>query len=127
MARNSQFVRFKTPYASLSPQMVQLLTRKGVGRNGWPVMVALCTAINDDRVLGKKSARKIAELTGLSEKQVSRGMAELKELGIIAPIVKKSKDGRRYLDRSCHGHVATFCFSEDAWKSIREGFDLPEQ
>lgn len=123
MASKAGYVRFKPPYASLSPEMVQLLVSKGVGRNSWAVMVALSSGIHSDRTLDLKPAQAIARSTGLSEKQVSRGMAELKAKNIIAPVIRKSRDGTRRVDRSCFGHVATYCFTKEAWESIAGGFD----
>jgi len=122
MSCSAAYVLYEPPYAALSPHIVQLLVQRGVGRNGWAVMLALCMGLHENRMFDRKSAQRIAELTGLTEKQVSRGMAELKEQGIIAPIVRKSKGGSFSIDRPCFGHVATYCFTKDAWEQIADGF-----
>ena len=118
----ADYVLYEAPYASLSPQLIQLMVSRGVGRNGWAVMMALCTGVHSDRTFDMKPASKIAELTGLNEKQVSRGVAELRQQNIIVPITRKAKDGTRHIDRSCFGHVATYCFTRDAWQLIEGGF-----
>ena len=122
MASKAGYVRFKPPYASLSPEMVQLMVSKGIGRNAWAVIIALSSGIRSDRTLDLKSAQRIAESTGLSEKQIARGMAELKAKNILAPVIRQSKDGTRRVDRSCFGHVATYCFTKEAWEFIEKGF-----
>ena len=123
----ADYVFYEKPYASLSPQLIQLLVSKGIGRNGWAVMAALCMGVHADRTFDMKPASRIAELTGLTEKQVSRGVAELRQLNIIVPITRKAKDGTRHIDRSCFGHVATYCFTKDAWRLIESGFKSREQ
>lgn len=127
MAARADYVLYEPPYSSLSPRLIQLMVSKGVGRNGWAVMAALCMGVHTDRTFDMKPASRIAELTGLTEKQVSRGVAELRQLNIIVPITQKAKDGTRHIDRSCFGHVATYCFTRDAWQLIESGFKSREQ
>ena len=101
------------------------MVQKKVGRNGWAVMAALCMGVHVDRTFDMKPAARIAELTGLSEKQVARGMAELRQRGVIVPVTRRSKDGSRHVDRPCFGHVATYCFTKSAWDCIADGFGEP--
>ena len=127
MAGRAAYVWYEPPYSSLTPQLIRLLVGKGVGRNGWAVMMALCMGVHVDRTFDMKPASRIAELTGLTEKQVSRGVAELRRLSIIVPVTRKAKDGTHHIDRSCFGHVATYCFTKDAWQLIEDGFKSREQ
>jgi hypothetical protein len=45
-------------------------------------------------------------------------MAELRGKGIIVPVIRKTKDGSRHLDRSAYGHVAQYCITRDLWNAI---------
>ena len=120
-AGKKDYVKYASPFAAIPPQTVQLLVQRGIGRNGWAVMVALCMGTHVNGRFDIKPAKRIAELTGLNEKQVSRGVAELRKQKIIAPIAIKKDNGDWRLDRSCFGHVATYCFTRDAWEAIAEG------
>ena len=97
--------------------MSELVARR-VGRNGWAVMVALCRKVYADGRLGRCSAADIAERTGLSAYQVARGMAELRERGVIAPVIRRTANGRRAPDRSNFGHVAQYCITRDVWAKV---------
>ena len=90
-----------------------------VGRNGWAVMVALCRKLYDDGLLGRSSSAEVSELTGLTSYQVARGMAELRQKGMIVPVVVKDSRGVRRIDRSGHGHVAQYCITRDVWASVK--------
>ena len=77
--------------------MTELASRQ-VGRNGLIVMIALCRKVYDDGKLGRASAISISEFTGLDLRQVERGMADLKERGVIEPVRFKDDEGRwRYV------------------------------
>ena len=99
------------------------LVSKQVGRNGWAVMVALCRKVYADGRLGRASAEEIVRRSGLTRYQIARGMTELREKNIIVPVVRKTADGFRKLDRSNYGHVAQYCITRDIWKlvSLDEG------
>ena len=71
-----------------------------------------------DRVIERQFAEAIMEHTGLSAKQVARGMGELRDKGIIVPVIRKTHAGAKRLDRSSFGHVAQYCFTPDAWELI---------
>ena len=47
----------------------------------------------------------------------------LRDKNIIVPVVRKTADGFRKLDRSNYGHVAQYCITRDIWKlvSLDEG------
>ena len=122
MAGNNYYVAYEAPYSVFSPFLIQLMTEKHLGRNALAVMAVLAMEVHSDRTFGLKSAAKISELSGLSERAVARGMDELKANNLITPVVKKRKDGSKYIDRSCFGHVATYCFTKDAWERISPGF-----
>ena len=83
------------------------------------MMLALCRKVYDDGRLGRASATSIAEFTGLSLRQVERGMADLREKGVIAPVRFKDKDDRYRMDRSCGGHVAQNRVTKDVWTSVK--------
>lgn len=89
-----------------------------VGRNGWAVMVALCRKLYEDGRFGASSAREMSDFTGLSAWQVARGMTELREKGLIVPVVVKDAEGRRRPDRSSSGHVARYCVARDVWEKV---------
>ena len=99
--------------------MVSELANRKVGRNGIIVMLALCRKVYDDGRLGRASAASIAEFTGLDLRQVERGMADLREKGVIAPVRFKDDDDRWRMDRSCGGHVAQNRITKDVWASVK--------
>ena len=92
----------------MPPALVRILVERKVGRNGWPVMVALCSGVHADGTIDRKSAGRICEMTGLSPAQVARGMAELRGGGVIEPVEVEGPDGRLRPDRPSFGHVAQF-------------------
>ena len=103
------FARFAPlSYATIQEELTCAMVRKQVGRNGWAVMVALCYKIYADGRLGRASADEIAGRTGLTNAQIARGMAELRNKGIIAPIERKTREGCCQPDRSNYGHVAQY-------------------
>ncbi|MEE0246759.1 hypothetical protein [Ellagibacter isourolithinifaciens] len=85
------------------------------------MMVALCCKVYADGRLGRASAEEIASRSGLSRYQISRGMTELRGKDIIVPVVRKTADGFRKLDRSNYGHVAQYCITRDVWSDIELG------
>ena len=50
--------------------------------------------------------------------QVARGMAELRERGVIVPVMRRTADGRRAPDRSNFGHVAQYCIAREVWAKV---------
>ena len=118
MADQSSYIRLAAPYTTVPPGLVKLLVDRRVGRNAWPVMLALGIGIHENRVLDVRSADAIMEHTGLSAKQVACGMGELREKGIIVPVIRRTHAGDRHLDRSSYRHVAQYCFTPDAWELI---------
>ena len=81
-------------------------------------MVALCRKVYTDGRLGRVSAKEISERTGLTAYQVARGMAELREKGVIVPVVRRNSEGVRRPDRSNFGHVAQYCIARDVWQRV---------
>ncbi len=120
------FVRFPSQsYATIQKELTKAMAQRQVGRNGWPVMVALCYKIYADGRLGRTSANEIARRTGLTHAQCARGMMELRDKGLTVPVIRKTEEGFRRLDRSTHGHVAQYCFTRDIWEAINiESSDL---
>ena len=113
------FARYPSlTYSTIPEGLMLVLVRKQVGRNGWAVMVALCRKVYSDGRLGRASAEEIASRSGLTRYQIARGMAELRDKGIIVPVVRKTADGFRRLDRSNYGHVAQYCITRDVWEGI---------
>ena len=116
------FARYPSlTYSTIPEGLLLALVRKQVGRNGWAVMVALCRKVYADGRLGRASAEEIASCSGLSRYQIARGMTELRGKGIIVPVVRKTADGFRKLDRSNYGHVAQYCITSDVWNDIELG------
>ena len=118
------FARYPSlTYSTIPEGLMLALLSKQVGRNGWAVMVALCRKVYADGRLGRASAEEIARRSGLTRYQIARGMTELREKNIIVPVVRKTADGFRKLDRSNYGHVAQYCITRDIWKlvSLDEG------
>ena len=105
-------------FATLPMGLARLLAEKKMGRNGWAVMVALCRRVYADGRLGRTPAADIAEAAGLSAYQVARGMKELRDKGVIAPVTHKTAQGYRHPDRSNYGHVAQYRFTREAWEKI---------
>lgn len=93
------------------------MVREQFGRNGWAVMVALCHKIYADGKLGRVSADEIVRRTELTRAQVSRGMKELRDKKIIAPVIRVTREGYRHMDRSNYGHVAQYRITADLWKA----------
>ena len=113
------FARYPpSEFATLPMGLARLLAEKRVGRNGWAVMVALCRKVYADGRLGRTPASEIAEASGLTAYQVARGMKELRDKGIIAPVTRKTAQGYRHPDRSNYGHVAQYRFTKKAWARI---------
>lgn len=102
----------------LQKGLVTELASRQVGRNGLIVMLALCRKVYEDGRLGRASAASISEFTGLGLRQVERGMADLKERGIIEPVRFKDSDGRWRYDRSCGGHVAQHRIAQKVWDCV---------
>ena len=118
-AGRDAFARFAPlTYATVQEELTRAMARAQIGRNGWPVMVALCHRIYADGRLGRTSADEIARRTGLTHAQIMRGMRELRDKGIIAPVIRKTKEGYRHPDRSAYGHVAQYCITRDLWAAI---------
>ena len=113
-----KYARFApSSYATVQEKLTKAMVSAQVGRNGWPVMMALCHKIYADGRLGRASADQIARRTGLTHAQISRGMSELRGKGIVVPVIRKTKDGCRHLDRSAYGHVAQYCITRDLWNA----------
>lgn len=103
-----------------------MMARRRVGANGWPVMLALSRRIYADGELGTYGREDISAFTSLTYRQIARGMSELRDKGIIAPVIRKV-DGYRRLDHSTHGHVACYCICRDIWAlvELKETGELP--
>ena len=113
------FARYPpSEFATLPTGLMRLLVDKKVGRNGWAVMVALCRKVYADGRLGRTPASEIAEVAGLTAYQVARGMKELRDKELIAPVTRKTAQGYRHPDRSNYGHVAQYRFTKKAWARI---------
>ena len=122
------FARYPSRSYTVMPDelLVELIERK-VGRNGWAVMIALCHKIYADGRLGRTPAAEISERTGLTRAQIARGMMELRDKGIIAPVIRKTADGYRHPDRSNYGHVAQYCITRDLWAKMSDGPSSSDQ
>lgn len=115
------YVRYAKGQFSIAPLgLISFLSRMQVGRNAWPVMLCLCQQVFEDGSLGMRSRESIARDTGLTEAQVSRGMADLKEHLVIEPTIRWTGQGARVRDRSNFGHVARYRFTKEAWSFIEE-------
>jgi len=115
-----RFARYPAQtFAMVQQGLVSELANRKMGRNGIIVMLALCRKVYDDGRLGRASAASIAEFTGLDLRQVERGMADLREKGVIAPVRFKDDDDRWRMDRSCGGHVAQNRITKDVWASVK--------
>lgn len=105
-------------YATLQDGLAAALVAQKVGRNGWAVMVALCHKVYCDGRLGWMSAREISKRTGLSMRQVAHGMAELRDSGMIVPVLRRNVDGAWAPDRSRLGHVAQYRIADEVWAAV---------
>ncbi len=124
---NANYVRYAPgSYSNIPTGFVRVLAEKKVGRNGWPVMVALCSCVLENRMIGRMLAASISERTGLSLWQVARGMAELRNKGIVMLVIRRAEEGYRRIDRSNTGHVARYCFTSEVWNKIETESDLSE-
>lgn len=113
------FARYPAQSFTILPDgLVAALVVRKVGRNGWAVMMALCHMVFSDGKLGVVSAKEIAARTGLTEYQVARGMTDLREHGIIAPVIRKNAAGYRHPDKSTYRHVAQYCICKDVWAKV---------
>ena len=114
-----EFARYPPgAFATMHDALVRALVERQVGRNGWAVMFSLSHRTYADGRLGRMSAKEICERTGLTSAQVARGMAELRDKGIIAPVIRKTSEGFRHPDRSNFGHVAQYCITRELWAEI---------
>ena len=68
--------------------------------------------------MGIAPARDVSLRTGLTAYQVARGMAELRDKGVIEPVSVRCRDGACRPDRSTHGHVARYRVSPDVWGAV---------
>lgn len=108
----------KQSFTILPDALVGVLVARQVGRNGWAVMAALCHAIFSDGRIGVMSSNEVCARTGLTKYQVARGMTELRDKGIIAPVIRTNAEGYRHPDRSNYGHVAHYCICRDIWALV---------
>lgn len=113
-----EFARFGPgEFCTIPYFLVREMAERRVASNGWPVMMALCRRIYSDGRLGKCSRDDIRGYTGLTYAQIARGMAELRDKGIIVPVTRKTAQGYRHPDRSNFGHVAQYCISRKLWSN----------
>lgn len=119
MIEQGPFARYPSgSYATLQDGLVAALVARKVGRNGWAVLVAMCHKVYFDGRLGWMSAREISRRTGLTTRQVAHGMAELRDKGMIAPVLRRGADGAWRPDRSRLGHVAQYRIADDVWATV---------
>lgn len=64
------------------------------------------------------SAREISRRTGLTTRRVAHGMAELRDKGVIVPVLRRGADGAWRPDRSRFGHVAQYRIADDVWMTV---------
>lgn len=114
------YARYEPPFSTLPKELTKVLVKHKIGRNGWPVAIALCIKVYKDGTFGLASSEWIQELTGLTSSQVARGMKELRDAEIICPIVHRTKSGAGSFDRSCYGHVARYQFTKQVWEAIQK-------
>ena len=105
-------------YATIQDGLARVLVEREVGRNGWAVMIALCRTVYYDGRLCRVSAEEMSGRFGLTENQVARGKKELRDKGVIEPIILTTKKGYRHRDRSTFGHVAQYRFTREVWQRI---------
>ncbi|WP_282710909.1 hypothetical protein [Lancefieldella sp. Marseille-Q7238] len=106
-------------YTTLAQEAARVMARRRMGADGWPVMLALCNRIYADGELGTYGREEISTFTGLTYRQIVRGMSELREKDIIAPVIRKV-DGYCRLDHSIHGHVARYYICRDIFWALVE-------
>lgn len=46
-------------------------------------------------------------------------MTELRNKGLIVPVIRRNSEGYRRPDRSNFGHIAQYCITRDVWASVR--------
>lgn len=120
LGAHDPFARFPSGAFSTVPAgLVRAMAERRVASNGWPVMIALCRRIYADGTLDRCGREEIAAMTGLGYRQVARGMAELRDKGLIVPVVRKNSRGYRHPDRSNFGHVAQYCIARDVWARVK--------
>lgn len=118
--RKDSFTRFTSGnFSTIPKEIVEVMARRRVGANGWPVMLALCRRIYSNGLLGKCGRDSIRAFTGLTYAQIARAMTELREKEIIAPVYRKL-DGYTVLDRSNQGHIAQYCICRDVWAAVEQ-------
>ena len=108
----------KSTFATVPQALIRVLAERQVGRNGWAVMSVLCKTVFADGRLGTAPAKRVAEVSGLTRAQVARGMRDLRERGVIAPVIRKNEHGYRHPDHSTTGHVAQYCICRDVWELV---------
>lgn len=119
VGQQARYAQYPPLSFSVVPQgLVAELAARRVGRNGLLVMMDLCRQVYEDGTIGRAPARDVSDRTGLTAYQVARGMAELREKGVIEPMSVRCRDGARRPDRSAHGHVAQYRIGGDVWKDV---------
>lgn len=98
--------------------LIEYMARVQCGRNAWAVMACLSQQMYADGKLGMRPREAIAGATGLTEAQVSRGMADLKERLVIEPVVRWNSRGKEVRDKSSFGHVARYQLTKEAWSYV---------
>ena len=117
--RKAEFARWAPgTYATVCDGIVRALVAEKVGRNGWAVALCLLRAVFSDGKLGRRSSKSMSDITGLSAKQIERGMAELRDKGIIEPVHYIDDEGYARYDRSNFRHVAQYRIERKLWKRI---------
>jgi hypothetical protein len=117
MARYAQYPPLG--FSVVPQKLISELNARRVGRNGLFVMMDLCRQTYEDGALGIAPARDVSQRTGLTAYQVARGMAELRDKGIIEPVTVRGRDGIKRPDRSTHGHVARYRIAHDVWDGVQ--------
>jgi hypothetical protein len=113
------YVRYpKLTYATLQDGLTRILIEREVGRNGWAVIAILSKAVYYDGRFRPIGAEEMSRQFGLTKAQISRGMAELRDKGIIMPVTITTARGYRKPDRSNFGHVAQYRFTSEVWREI---------
>lgn len=119
VGRLDRYAQYPPLGFSVMPQgLVAELAARRVGRNGLIVMMDLCRQVYDDGSLGIAPARDVSRRTGLTAYQIARGMAELRDKGVIEPVTVRCRDGERRPDRSTHGHVAQYRIAHGVWSGV---------
>ena len=113
------FARYPSgTYAAMQDGLIAELAVRQVGRNGLIVMLALCRKVYVDGRLGRAPAAEISRSTGLTLRQVAHGMKDLRDRGVIVPVVRERADGTIAPDRSRLGFVAQYRIAQDVWSSV---------